>query len=150
MQQLCDQQEAEQRERQEKLKQELAEAQERISLLDKLVVRLYEDLTAGRIAEGNFQSVMANTQQEQRERREQTETLNRALKENENAPGNAEAWVSLISEYANVKALDAEMLNRLLKEIVVHERIDEAGKRHLTVELHFNFRPLPTLAKVAG
>ena len=37
----------------------------------------------------------------------------------------AKQWVEAIQEYANITELDAATLNRLIKEIVVHERIDE-------------------------
>ena len=34
------------------------------------------------------------------------------------------------------------MLNRLIKQIVVHESIDEDGTRNITLEVHYNFRPV--------
>ena len=37
----------------------------------------------------------------------------------------AKQWVEAIQEYANITELDAATLNRLIKEIVVHERIDQ-------------------------
>ena len=37
--------------------------------------------------------------------------------------------VEAIQEYANITELDAATLNRLIKEIVVHERIDEDKTR---------------------
>ena len=33
--------------------------------------------------------------------------------------------------------MDAATLNRLIKEIVVHERIDEDKTRHISIEIHF-------------
>ena len=41
----------------------------------------------------------------------------------------AKQWVEAIQEYANITELDAATLNRLIKEIVVHERIDEDKTR---------------------
>ena len=43
----------------------------------------------------------------------------------------AKQWVEAIQEYANITELDAATLNRLIKEIVVHERIDEDKTRHI-------------------
>ena len=37
--------------------------------------------------------------------------------------------VEAIQEYANITELDAATLNRLIKEIVVHERIEDVYKR---------------------
>ena len=40
-----------------------------------------------------------------------------------------------IQEYANITELDAATLNRLIKEIVVHERIDEDKIRHISISV---------------
>jgi len=40
-------------------------------------------------------------------------------------------------------------LNRLVKEIIVHEEIDEAKERHITVEIHFNLQPIPEVQQLA-
>ena len=55
----------------------------------------------------------------------------------------AKQWVEAIQEYANITELDAATLNRLIKEIVVHERIDEDKTRHISIEIHFNLKPIP-------
>ena len=54
---------------------------------------------------------------------------------------NAEKWIDLIKDYAEIEELDATMLNTLIKEIVVHEDIDEEGNRNISLEIHYNFRP---------
>lgn len=56
---------------------------------------------------------------------------------------NARQWTEAIKACANLTELDAITLNRLVKEIIVHERIDEEGTRHISVEIHFNLKPLP-------
>ena len=38
-----------------------------------------------------------------------------------------------------------KQLNRLVKEIIVHEQIDEAKQHHITVEIHFNLQPIPEI-----
>ena len=48
----------------------------------------------------------------------------------------------MIREYADIKELDAATLNRLVKEILVHEEIDKNRKRHISVEIHFNFKSM--------
>ena len=42
----------------------------------------------------------------------------------------------------NSEHIDAEMLNRLIKQIVVHEDIDPDGTRNISLEIHYNFRPV--------
>ena len=62
------------------------------------------------------------------------ERLNGAAKEQEDNS----KWLSLIRQYADIRELDREMLNLLIKEIVVHVDMGD-GKRNTTVEIHFNF-----------
>ena len=62
----------------------------------------------------------------------------------------AKQWVEAIQEYANITELDAATLNRLIKEIVVHERIDEDKTRHISIEIHFNLKPIPEVEQVTA
>ena len=55
-----------------------------------------------------------------------------------------------IRDYANITELDAATLNRLIKEIVVHERIDEDKTRHISIEIHFNLKPIPEVEQVTA
>ena len=48
----------------------------------------------------------------------------------------------MIREYADIKELDSATLHRLVKEILVHEEIDKNRKRHISVEIHFNFKSM--------
>ena len=50
----------------------------------------------------------------------------------------------------NITELDAATLNRLIKEIVVHERIDEDKTRHISIEIHFNRKPIPEVEQVTA
>ncbi len=45
---------------------------------------------------------------------------------------------------------DTAALNRLIKEIVVHERIDEDKTRHISIEIHFNLKPIPEVEQVTA
>ena len=54
----------------------------------------------------------------------------------------AQQWKEAISQYADIQELDAATLNRLVKSIVVHEKIDDDGERHITIEIHFNLQPM--------
>ena len=41
-------------------------------------------------------------------------------------------------------------LNRLIKEIVVHEHIDSDKTRHISMEIHFNLKPIPEVEQVTA
>jgi len=63
------------------------------------------------------------------------------LAKNGKNDGNARKWIDLIKDYADITELDADTLNRLIKQIVVHEEITEDGTRNILMEIHYNFRP---------
>ena len=49
------------------MERSLTRDEERIEVLDKMVMRLYEDMIAGRISEQNFNTMLEKTQTEQTE-----------------------------------------------------------------------------------
>ena len=59
---LTDTCEAEQKGQREALERSLTKDEERIDVLEKMVLRLYEDMVAGRISEANFNLLMEKTQ----------------------------------------------------------------------------------------
>ncbi len=117
--------EAEQREQREAMERSLTRDEERIEVLDKMVMRLYEDMIAGRISEQNFNTMLEKTQTEQTELKTKVSEGRKRLSDEVQLANDAKQWVEAIQEYANITELDAATLNRLIKEIVVHERIDE-------------------------
>ena len=50
-------------------------------------------------------------------------------------------WLKLIKKYTEIETLTPELLNRLIREIVVSENILEDGTRDVSLEIHFNIKP---------
>ncbi len=124
----------------------IAKAQDRIQVLDRMISRLYEDMIAGRVNEANFETLLSNAQREQTTLKEQIEAAQNKGAEEEQKVQDAKAWTELIKEYADITELDSETLNRLIKEIIVHETIDEEKNRNITIEIHFNFKAIPEVS----
>jgi len=124
----------------------VAKAQDRIQVLDRMISRLYEDMIAGRVNEANFETLLNNAQREQTTLKEQIEAAQNKGAEEEQKVQDAKAWTELIKEYADITELDSETLNRLIKEIIVHETIDEEKNRNITIEIHFNFKAIPEVS----
>ena len=124
----------------------VAKAQDRIQVLDRMISRLYEDMIAGRVNEANFETLLNNAQREQTTLKEQIEAAQNKGAEEEQKIQDAKAWTELIKEYADITELDSETLNRLIKEIIVHEAIDEEKNRNITIEIHFNFKAIPEVS----
>ena len=120
-----------------------AKAQDRLKVLDRMVTKLYEDMIAGRISEGNFDTLLANAQNEQKTLKEQLEAAKSTAQEATDGRMEAAEWLEIIKQYADITELNVSMLNRLIKEIVVHEEFDEENNRNVSIAIHFNFKEIP-------
>ena len=110
----------------------------------------YEDMVAGRISEANFNLLMEKTQAEQAELKAKVTEGRKKLADEIRLAYDARQWVEAIQEYADITELDAATLNRLIKEIVVHESIDSDKTRHISIEIHFNLKPIPEVEQVTA
>ena len=147
---LTDTCEAEQKGQREALERALAKDTERMDVLEKMMLRLYEDMMAGRISEANFNLMLEKTQKEQAEVKARVEDARKKLSDEARIESDAKQWVDAIQEYADITELDAATLNRLIKEIVVHEHIDSEQTRHISIEIHFNLKPIPEVEQVTA
>ena len=113
-----------------------------IETLERMTTKAYEDLLAERINEAMFNSVMERAKAETELLQKQIEESEARLEKNGSEDGNAKKWIDLIKEYADITKLDADTLNRLIRKIVVHENITKDGVREISLEIHYNFRPM--------
>lgn len=134
---------SEERQQTEALARQVAKDEERSAALERMVMKLYEDMISGRISEQNFDLMMKRAQDEQKELGERLDRNRRLLADQTRLGENSRRWVETIREYADIQELDASILHRLIREIVVHETIDGDGTRHIDVEIHFNLKPIP-------
>ena len=134
----------------EAMEHALAKDEERVEVLDKMVLRLYEDMVAGRISEANFNLMLDKTQTEQAQLKERIAEGHKKLADELQLASDARQWTEAIRAYADITELDAATINRLVKEIVVHEQIDPDRTRHITIEIHFNLKPIAEAEQVTA
>ena len=102
------------------------------------------------ISEENFSMLMEKTQQEQTEVQARIESTRKQLSDEVKIAYDTQQWKEAISQYADIQELDAATLNRLVKSILVHEKIDEDGDRHITIEIHFNLQPIQQVQNITS
>ena len=119
-------------------------------MLDKMVQPLYADSTERRFSAENFDLMLRKTQAEQAQLKERATRDRKKLADEEQLVRDARQWAEAIREYADITELDAATLHRLVKEIVVHETIDAGRTRHITVEIHFNLKPIAATGPVTA
>lgn len=119
---------------------ELKKAEKRKQEVDRLFAKMYEDWSAERITEYNFNMLSQKYQGEQKELTDKIERLKTELQDVHETEINAEKWIELIKQYSNPTELTAELLNALIEKIVVHEAVKSPdGMRDQEIEIFYRF-----------
>lgn len=119
---------------------ELKKAEKRKAEIDILFAKMYEDWSAGRITEYNFNMLSEKYQGEQKELDEKIRQFHEAMEVATQTAADAEKWIELMKQYVNPTELTAELLNTLIEKILVHEALKgEDGSREQEVEIFYRF-----------
>ena len=119
---------------------ELRKAEKRKTTVNDLFVKMYEDWSAGRITESNFNMLSERYQAEQAQLDERIAALKSAIEQADQSTENTEKWVKLIQQYSEITELDAPLLNTLIEKIMVHEaKKGPDGVREQEVEIFYRF-----------
>ena len=116
-------------------KSELKRAESRLSEIEKIIVKLYEEKVCGRIPEERFELLAKNYETEQAELKQKTEALKASLIAAKETDSSLAKFISLVRSYTEVKELTPEILNSFIDKIYIGkpERID--GKRVQEVKI---------------
>ena len=119
---------------------ELRKAEKRKAEIDSLFMKMYEDWSAGRITEYNFNMLSDKYQMEQQELDAKIRQLRSSMEADQQSVQDAEKWIELIRRYTNITELTADLLNALIEKVVVHEAAKDAdGSRLQEVEIYYRF-----------
>ena len=118
----------------------LATAKQRVSELEVLLCKIYEDNILGKLSDSRYATLDAQYEKEQSELTAEISALEKAVKSYEKHEKDADRFIALIDKYENFDKLTIAMLNEFIEKILVHER-DRKGSIQTTqeVEIYFNF-----------
>lgn len=122
------------------LNKRIAVRTKRISELDRLLRKLYEDFALSRIPESRFDALSAEYEQEQA-------VLQAALAEDQQKAGsiqtsreNADRFMALVKRYQDCTEYPDEVLRQFVEKVVVHETQKDAdGERSREIEVYMSF-----------
>ena len=118
---------------------ELKRANKRLSELDRLFAKLYEEHVNGKVNERNYNSMSASYENEQTELEYRISELNAAIKTERENDENAVNFVDLIKQYADIDELSQALLNTLIDRIEVHEPEDVDGELIQKLDVYYKF-----------
>lgn len=118
---------------------ELKRANKRLSELDRLFAKLYEEHVNGKVNERNYNSLSATYEAEQNELESRIAELNAAIKTERENDENAVNFVDLIKQYTDIDELSQALLNTLIDRIEVHEPEDVDGELIQKLDVYYKF-----------
>ncbi len=106
---------------------EYEQARVRISAIDKIIQKLYEDKVIGNITEERFHKMSVVYEAEQKTLETRATVLKKALETAKEQSLNTDRFLALVRKYTEIPALDAEIIREFIDRIIVFktEKVNE-------------------------
>ncbi|MCL1904363.1 MAG: recombinase family protein [Oscillospiraceae bacterium] len=101
----------------------LAKAHERITTLDKIIARTYEDYVEGKIGEERFAKMLDGFESEQSGLKATAESLQSEIDTLTQKAANLDGFMKLVEHYGEITELTPELARSFIDRVVVHEPI---------------------------
>ena len=107
----------------------------RLSELERLIGKLYEEMVLGDIPREMVLGMMEKYKKEQQEKSILAAQLAEQLTHSQEVEHDIREWVSLIRKYMGVEELDRELLIKLVDKIVVGQKkvVDGVERQEITI-----------------
>ncbi len=131
-------------------KKRLAQAEKRISELDRLFIRIYEDNVAGRLDDEKFAMMSTNYTQEQADLKIEVKSLQQEIQEQERQAENLGQFIHRVHKNSTLTELTPYALRELVKAIYVEATDKSSGKRKQKIHISYDligFIPVDVLLK---
>jgi site-specific DNA recombinase len=123
-------------------KKRLAQSEKRVSELDKLFTRLYEDNVSGKISDERFEIMSKNYEAEQKELRQVVSELTAFVQASEQKNADTAQFIGIVRKYSEIPKLTPEIMHEFIEKIVVHAPDKSSGHRTQQIDICFRFNVL--------
>jgi DNA invertase Pin-like site-specific DNA recombinase len=120
-------------------KKELEKSKRRISELDVLFKRLYEDHVAYKLSDERYDKLSGDYEAEQKQLTDRVAVLEADLSAQGAKATNVGKFLATVRRYTDIQELTPTILREFIDKIVVYEPDRSSGKRQQKVEIHYNF-----------
>ncbi len=120
-------------------KKRLAQSEKRVSELDKLFTRLYEDNVSGKISDERFEMMSKNYEDEQKELRQIIPELSQFIEASEQKNADTAQFIGIVRKYSEIPKLTPEIMHEFVEKIVVHAPDKSSGHRTQQIDICFRF-----------
>jgi hypothetical protein len=120
-------------------KNQLANNERRITELDKLFQKVYEDNATGKLSDERYGLLSGSYEREQAELKQQNAEIQAHLTDYETDSFKADRFIEIVKRYSEFDTLTNAMLNEFVEKIYVHEAEKTGSEREQQVDVHLNF-----------
>ncbi len=119
------------------MRQRLATARSRITEIDRVISRLYEDNILGKISDERFSKMSATYEAEQKTLDAEVSMIEQKLRDADKASVDLRMLLKGLREFTELKKLTPELVNTLIQRIEVHNSDRSGGKIRVKVDIYF-------------
>ena len=119
------------------MRQRLTAASSRITEIDRVISRLYEDNILGKISDERFTKMSATFEAEQKALEAEVSEIEQKLRDADKASVDLRMLLKGLREFTEVKELTPELVNTLIQRIEVHNSDRSGGKITVKVDIYF-------------
>ncbi len=123
----------------EQQKKELRQCKQRVSEIENLYAKLYEDLTRELLTEKRFQMLSARYDSEQEKLIVKIKELEKSAIADKEQLSSIEQFAEQISGYAGITELNFKIINQLIEKILVSEPVEVDGQKIQRLTIHYKF-----------
>lgn len=120
-------------------RRELTQAERRISDLDVLFQRIYEDNVSGKLSDERFSKLSKTYEDEQRTLSEKAQRLHAELDREQAQAVNVAQFIALVKKHNEIDVLTPALVNEFIERIEVHAPDKSSGHRTQQIDIVYNF-----------
>ena len=121
----------------QKMKKAVESAEKRITEIDRMMIRIYEDNVNGKISDERFLAMRDQYEAEQQELKTKVETFREELTESESKRNEFRILLKTIRERSDGDELTPITVNKMIKRIEVHNPVKIDGHKRINVDIYF-------------
>lgn len=110
----------------------------RITKLDMLIQKIYEDNVEGKISDERFQKMSASYESEQKQPEGRAAELQEYIHSAEERTLNTDRFLNLVRKYTDIQTLDAEIIREFVERIIVFQAEKVDGHRQQRIQIVYN------------
>ena len=120
-------------------KKELEQSMNRVSKIDLIIQRLYEDNVEGKISDEQFIKMTSAYENEQKTLNVRVTELNKIIKNEQEKITNTSNFLNLVKCYTNITKLDAEIIRTFIEKVYIYNADTIGTKKIKKIKIVFNF-----------